>query len=102
VDAVAAKESRDGMLRGPGFSHELPQRKTSRSEYKPSIGGPSSGRLLSVILDRSGVSENTHILTFLCTSLNLFTDKDEGRHGFDGATQQKPPRVFTAWRTIRS
>jgi hypothetical protein len=75
------------MLRGPGFSHELSERKTSCPDDKTSIGGPSLGRLLPVILDRSGASENTDIFTFLRSSLNLFADKDEGCHGFDGASQ---------------
>jgi hypothetical protein len=63
VDAVAAKEPLNGMLRCLGLSHELPKRITSCSEDKPSIGGPSLGRLMLGIFDRSGVFENTDILT---------------------------------------
>ena len=90
MDAVAAKESRDGMLRGPGFSHELSERKTSCPDDKPSIGGPSPGRLLPVIFDRPAVSENADILTFLRSPLNLFPDRDKRYHRFDGASQQEP------------
>jgi len=96
VNAVAVKESLNSMLRCSGLAHELPQRITACSEDKPSIGGPSLGRLLSVILDRSGVSENTHIFTFLRSSLNLLADKDEGCHRFDGASQQESSRVGIA------
>ena len=87
MDALASKKPLGRMLRCPGLSHEFPQRITACSEDKPSVGGPSLGGLLPVILDRSGVSENTHIFTFLRSSLNLFPDKDEGCHGFDGASQ---------------
>ncbi len=75
VDALALKESLNGMLRCHGLSHELPKWKTTRSEDQPSFGGPSLGRSVPVILNRSGVLEKTEIFAFLRSSLDLFPDK---------------------------
>jgi len=100
VDALALKESLSGMLRRPGLSHELPKWKTSLSEDEAGIGGPSLGRLVPVILDRPGVFENTEILTFLRSSLNLFSDKDEGCHCLNGASHQESSRIGIARLSI--
>jgi hypothetical protein len=96
VNALALKESLSGMLRRPGLSHELPKWKTPRSEDQPSFGGPSLGRLVRVILDRSSVFENTDIFTFLGFSLNLFPDKDKGFHCLNGASHQESARIGIA------
>jgi len=96
VNAVAVKESLNGMLRSPGLSHELPKWKPSCSEDEPSIAGPSLGRLVPVILDRPGVFENTDIFTFLAFSLNLFPDKDKGFHCLNGASHQESARIGIA------
>jgi hypothetical protein len=52
--------------------------------------------LVPVILDRPGVFENTEIFTFLCFSLNLFSDKDQGCHCLNRASQQESSGVGIA------
>jgi hypothetical protein len=74
VNALALKESLSGMLRRPGLPHKPPKWETPRSEDQPSFGGPSLDRPVPVILNRTGVFENTEILTFLRSSLNLFPE----------------------------
>jgi hypothetical protein len=96
VDALAVKESLNGMLRRFGRSHELSEGKTSRPENQASIGGPSLGCLVPVILDRPGVFENTDIFTFLRSPLNLLPDKDKGCHRLNGAAHQESSRIGTA------
>ena len=101
MDPRAVKEPLNGMLRCSGLSHKLPEGITTRAEDEPSIGGPSLARLVPVILDRSGIFENTNIFAFLCSSLNLFPDKNKGRHCLNGATQQEPSCIGIAAFSIR-
>jgi len=100
MDAVAVKESLNGMLGCPRLSHKLSKRETARPENEPSIGGPSLGRLVPLILDGPGIFENTDIFTFLRFSLNLFPDKDQGFHCLNRTSQQEPSRRGTARLSI--
>jgi hypothetical protein len=91
--AFAAKEALSCMSRSPGLSHKLPKRITSRPRDESSIGSPSFGRLLPLVLDGPGVFESAYLLAFLRSSLDLFPGKDKGCHRFNGVSQQQ-----SGWR----
>ena len=83
MDAFAAKETINSMLRSSRLTPEQLLGEASRSEDQSGVCGPCVRCLTWMIFDGSCIVEDADIFTFLRSPLNLLPYRDERRDRFN-------------------